>query len=46
VQEISVVSAEGKIQRKGTKEDVSGLKLNSGIYFIQSANSSVKILVP
>jgi hypothetical protein len=46
VQEISVVSAEGKIQSKGSKDDISGLKLNAGIYFIQSANSSVKILVP
>jgi hypothetical protein len=46
VAEISIVSAEGKIQRKGTKEDVSGLKLNPGIYFIQANNSSVKILVP
>jgi hypothetical protein len=46
VAEISVISTEGKIQRKGTKEDVSGLKLNPGIYFIQANNSSVKILVP
>lgn len=46
VAEISVISSEGKIQRKGTKEDVSGLKLNPGIYFIQANNSSVKILVP
>lgn len=46
VQEISVFSAEGKIQGKGSKDDISGLKLNSGIYFIQSATSSVKILVP
>jgi hypothetical protein len=28
------------------KEDISGLKLNPGIYFIQANNSSVKILVP
>jgi len=46
VQEISVVSAEGKIERKGSKDNISGLKLNPGIYFIQSANSTVKILVP
>jgi hypothetical protein len=46
VTEISIVSTEGKIQQKGTKEEVSGLKLNTGIYFIQSANSSVKLLVP
>lgn len=46
VQEISVVSAEGKIERKGSKDNISGLKLNAGIYFIQSANSTVKILVP
>lgn len=46
VAEISVISTEGKIQRKGSKEDITGLKLNPGIYFIQSNNSSVKILVP
>ena len=46
VAEISVISTEGKIQRKGRKEDVSGLKLNPGIYFIQANNSSIKILVP
>ena len=44
--EITVVSTEGKIQRKGSKDDITGLKLNPGIYFIQSNNSSVKILVP
>ena len=46
VSEISVVSLDGKIQQKGMKEEISGLKLNPGLYFIRAANSSVKILVP
>jgi hypothetical protein len=44
--QISVVSSEGRVYKMGLKEEVSGLKLNPGIYFIKSANSSVKILVP
>jgi hypothetical protein len=44
--QISVISTEGKVQKMGTKDEINGLMLNSGLYFIQSANSSVKILVP
>jgi len=45
-QEIKVVSCEGKIHGSGSIEDITGLKLNTGLYFIQSTGSSVKVLVP
>lgn len=44
--QFSVISTEGKVQKMGTKDEINGLRLNSGLYFIQSTNSSIKILVP
>jgi len=44
--QFSVISAEGKVQKMGEKDEINGLRLNSGLYFIQSTNSSIKILVP
>ena len=43
---LSVVTMEGKILSQGSIDKVNGTKLNSGVYFIQSDKSSVKILVP
>jgi hypothetical protein len=43
---IAVVTMDGKINNQGPIEKLNGIKLNTGVYFIQSANSSIKILVP
>jgi hypothetical protein len=43
---VSIITMEGKIINQGTLDSMNGIKLNSGVYFIQSNNSSVKILVP
>lgn len=43
---LSVVTMDGKINNQGSIDKLNGIKLNTGVYFIQSANSSIKILVP
>jgi hypothetical protein len=43
---ISIITMDGKITHQGSIESLNGQKLNSGIYFIQTSNSSLKILVP
>lgn len=43
---VSIVTMEGKILSQGSIDKVNGTKLNSGVYFIQSDKSSIKILVP
>jgi hypothetical protein len=43
---LAVVTMDGKINNQGPIDKLNGIKLNTGVYFIQSANSSIKILVP
>ncbi len=43
---LAVVTMDGKINNQGSIDKLNGIKLNTGVYFIQSANSSIKILVP
>jgi hypothetical protein len=43
---LAVVTMDGKINNQGPIDNLNGIKLNTGVYFIQSANSSIKILVP
>jgi hypothetical protein len=43
---VTIVTMEGKILSHGSIDKLNGTKLNSGVYFIQSDKSSIKILVP
>jgi hypothetical protein len=43
---LSIITMEGKVTCQGSIDQLNGTKLNTGIYFIQSANSAIKILVP
>jgi hypothetical protein len=43
---LAVVTMDGKISIHGSIDKLNGTKLNSGVYFIQSDKSSIKILVP
>ncbi|MFM7661392.1 MAG: hypothetical protein ACKO6A_01875 [Bacteroidota bacterium] len=43
---IQILSLEGKIHFSGTIEEINGLKLHAGLYFINTKNTSIKILIP
>jgi hypothetical protein len=43
---INLVDSRGVIIKNGKPEDLNGLILNSGLYFIQAPTKTIKILVP
>jgi hypothetical protein len=43
---INVVDSRGVIVKNGKPEDLNGLILNSGLYFVQAPTKTIKVLVP
>lgn len=43
---VSVICMDGKTQVEGTIDSVNGYRLHAGVYFLKSAKSTIKILVP
>jgi hypothetical protein len=43
---ISIFNTNGAIIKSGSLNDLKGISLKSGIYFVKSENKTVKILVP
>jgi hypothetical protein len=43
---VNIVDTKGVTIKNGNTEDLKGLILNSGMYFVQSPTKTIKVLVP